>query len=116
MLGGSTGWIHHLWAPEQNENVGPLLRNDWDFPGGPVVKTPSFHCRGRGFNPWWGTKIPKAVRCSQKKKTQNKMIRNFKRATAEQQTKHGALLNTGQKTQGAGPVGGKSVPRMLGWG
>ena len=21
------------------------------FPGGPVVKTPRFHCRGRGFDP-----------------------------------------------------------------
>ena len=26
----------------------------WDFPGGPVVKTPSFHCKGRGFDPWLG--------------------------------------------------------------
>ena len=26
----------------------------WDFPGGPVVKTPCFHCRGHGFNPWSG--------------------------------------------------------------
>ena len=24
-----------------------------DFPGGPVVKTLSFHCRGDGFHPWW---------------------------------------------------------------
>ena len=23
-----------------------------DFPGGPVVKTLSFQCRGPGFNPW----------------------------------------------------------------
>ena len=23
-----------------------------DFPGGPVVKTLSFHCRRQGFNPW----------------------------------------------------------------
>jgi len=22
-----------------------------DFPGGPLVKTPHFHCRGRRFNP-----------------------------------------------------------------
>ena len=28
------------------------------FPGSPVVKTPRFHCRGHGFNPWSGTKIP----------------------------------------------------------
>ena len=23
-----------------------------DFPGGPVVKTPCFHCLGHGFDPW----------------------------------------------------------------
>ena len=26
----------------------------WDFPGGPVVKTPCFHCRGHRFDPWSG--------------------------------------------------------------
>ena len=26
--------------------------------GGPVVKTPSFHCRGRGFDPWSGNQDP----------------------------------------------------------
>ena len=25
-----------------------------DFPDGPVVMTPSFHCRGHGFDPWLG--------------------------------------------------------------
>ena len=25
-----------------------------DFPGGPVVRTPRFHCRGLRFNPWMG--------------------------------------------------------------
>ena len=25
-----------------------------DFPGGPVVKAPPFHCRGHGFDPWCG--------------------------------------------------------------
>ena len=25
-----------------------------DFPGGPMVKTPNFHCRSLGFNSWWG--------------------------------------------------------------
>ena len=24
----------------------------WDFPGGPVVKNPPFHCREHGFDPW----------------------------------------------------------------
>ena len=26
----------------------------WDSPGGPVVKTPCFQCRGCGFDPWSG--------------------------------------------------------------
>ena len=25
-----------------------------NFPGGPVVKIPSFHCKGHGFDPWSG--------------------------------------------------------------
>ena len=25
-----------------------------EFPGGPVVKTWRFHCRGPGFDPWLG--------------------------------------------------------------
>ena len=37
-----------------------------DILGGPVVKTPCFHCRKRGFTPWPG--IPHAVQCCQKKK------------------------------------------------
>ena len=28
--------------------------NPWDFPGGPVGKTPCSHCRGPGFDPWSG--------------------------------------------------------------
>ena len=32
-----------------------------DFPGSPVVKTPGFHCRGRGLDPDLGTKILHAV-------------------------------------------------------
>ena len=31
-----------------------------DFPGGPVVKTPCFQCRGCRFHPWSGTRIPHA--------------------------------------------------------
>ena len=33
-----------------------LLRKarPWDFPGGPVVKSPRFLCRGPGLDPWSG--------------------------------------------------------------
>ena len=33
-----------------------------DFPGGPTVKTPHFHCRGHRFNPWPGNS--KASACN----------------------------------------------------
>ena len=39
-----------------------------DLPSGPVVNTPRFHYRGRGFHPGHGTKIPHATRRGQKKK------------------------------------------------
>ena len=38
------------------------------FPGGPVVKTPCFHCCGPGSIPGRGTKILQASRSSQKNK------------------------------------------------
>ena len=41
-----------------------LWRN---FPGSLVVKTPHFHCRGHGFDPWWGTAILHALWWSPKK-------------------------------------------------
>ena len=45
-----------------------LLYLKWiarDFPGGPVVKIPRFSCRGHGFHPGQGTKIPHAAQCGQ---------------------------------------------------
>ena len=27
---------------------------EWEFLGGPVVRTPHFHCREHGFDPWSG--------------------------------------------------------------
>ena len=63
------------WSPKlflsgvQSEKL-YFLRNILlkDFTGSPVVKTLCFHCRGYGFHPWLGTKIPYASRHSQKKK------------------------------------------------
>ena len=39
-----------------------------DFPGNPMVKTPSFCCRGEGSIPGKGTKIPHAEKGGQKVK------------------------------------------------
>ena len=39
-----------------------------DFPGGPVVKTPHFQCRGHGFHP--ETEIPTCHAMAKKEKTE----------------------------------------------
>ena len=33
-----------------------------------MVRTLDFHCQEPRFNPWWGTKTPKATWCGKKKK------------------------------------------------
>ena len=44
--------------------VGDVVSNRFkDFTGGPVVRTPSFHFQGPGFNPDPGTEIPQALWC-----------------------------------------------------
>ena len=39
--------------PDREFNI-IVLERLRDFPGGPVVKTPCFHFRGHGFDPWSG--------------------------------------------------------------
>ena len=42
------------WKLEGNR-FGLNIRNlTGDFPGGLVVRAPSVHCRGHGFDPWSG--------------------------------------------------------------
>ena len=54
-------------GPEEEKFL--ILRPSWDFPGGLVVKTLCFHCRGgTGSIPGRGTKIPQAARRGQKVK------------------------------------------------
>ena len=43
-------------------------RDLWDFPGGPVVRTPCCHCRGPGSIPGQGTEVLQALQHSQKKR------------------------------------------------
>ena len=38
---------------------------------GPVIRTPCFHRRGHGFDPWWGNLDPTCHRHGQKKKERN---------------------------------------------
>ena len=39
------------WAPPPPATVTATVLW-WEDSGGPVVKTPSFHCRGHDCNPW----------------------------------------------------------------
>ena len=48
-----------------------------NFPGGPVIKTPIFHCREYGFDPGWGVKIPEAS--WQKKSKHNNKCDSFEK-------------------------------------
>ena len=45
-----------------------LTVRQWEFPGGPVVRTRRFHCSGLGSIPGQGTKIPQAMWLGQKSK------------------------------------------------
>ena len=51
-----------------------------DFPGAPVVKTPSFHCRGWGLAPWSGNKDPT---CCAMQPKQSKIIIKENMETAQ---------------------------------
>ena len=34
--------------------ISEVSQTERDFPAGPVVKNPRFHCRGHRFDPWLG--------------------------------------------------------------
>lgn len=53
-----------LWGPPgfYPEETPRRNEQDVDFPGGPVVKMPCFHCRGRGFIPGQETKTLRAAK------------------------------------------------------
>ena len=44
------------------------IRKQKTFPGGPVFKTLSFHCRGCRFDPCLGTKIPRGQKIKKERK------------------------------------------------
>ena len=69
------------------------------LPWQPVVKTPGFHCRGRGFDPGRGTKIPHAVQCGQKKKKSRDYI------FSTNPCKRNLMINVGHGPMGILPPG-----------
>ena len=49
-----------------------MRNHNKDFPGDLVLKLLSFYCRDTRLIPGWGTMIPHAMHCSQKKNFFNK--------------------------------------------
>ena len=67
-------WLDHFLADNLGHvptlscaSVSLPLKWDGELPGGPVVKTRRFHCRGLSSIPCQGTKIPHAPQRGQKK-------------------------------------------------
>ena len=48
-------WMH-LFLKKKKKKDRDQIQTDtqWEFPGGPVVRTQHFHCNGPGFDPWLG--------------------------------------------------------------
>ena len=47
--------IAKTWKQPKCASTDEWIKKMWyNFPGGPVVKTPSFHYREHGFDPWSG--------------------------------------------------------------
>ena len=56
-----------------------------EFSGGPVVRTPHFHCGGHKSNHWLGTKISQATQCGQKTGRSHKLKKKISRSLTELQ-------------------------------
>ena len=65
---GGMGWGELETTQEEPETLVLSQEATGDFPGGPVVQTPSFHCWGLGSIPDWGPRIPQATHHGEKKK------------------------------------------------
>ena len=61
------------------EYYSALKSNEWDFPGGPVVKTLPSNARDVGLIPGWGTEIPHASWPKKQNIRQKQYVTNFKR-------------------------------------
>ena len=72
--------MRHYFTPiSMDITKNTKINKCWDFPGGPVVKTPCFHCRGHGFDPWLGKiPMPHGVTGKKKKKEERKKLQVYK--------------------------------------
>ena len=60
--------VRNSWKLYPISNICLKICTGWDFPGGPVVKTPSFHCTGEGLIPGQVTRTPHAEWLGQKQR------------------------------------------------
>ena len=58
------------------------------FPGSPAVKTQASNAGGTGLTPDWGTNIPLAKRCSQKKKKKTFFLNSGEEAGGKRKYKY----------------------------
>ena len=78
-------WSKISTGPQQSMANPRRIKISGDLAGCPVVKTPYFHCKGRGFNPWSGNSDPVCHMAQAKKrkdKISNKFIQVSKQAFA----------------------------------
>ena len=63
LTGGSRGLPgkHKKQSKFYQHPLFPKKRRSWDFPDGPVAKTPCSQCNGPRFNPWSGNYTPHAT-------------------------------------------------------
>ena len=55
----------------------PKIPSFGEVPGGPGSMTLQFHCEDLGSIPGWGTQIPPAVQCNQKKKKKFHLAKGY---------------------------------------
>ena len=114
MPAGQTAWCQPQsstsaknWHPIGNVM---LLTSEplWDFPGGPVAKTPCSQCRGLGSIPGQGTKIPHATTKSLAKSDKEIFLKRKKENRP-------FILNLGPEQQEIPPKGRCHKPLLQRW-
>ena len=97
----ATPWTAAYQAPP------PMGWYSWNFPGGPVVKTLHFQCRGHRFDPWAGN-IDPACHKTQPSPPKKKHIYRIEMPASDLLTQGtGAVVQTTERLS-------RSVPHSLG--
>ena len=56
--------LHHMFIRDGISTMSTFTLYNWELPGGLVVTTLPFYCRGHRFNSWSGNKIPHVALCA----------------------------------------------------